>query len=234
MKNKAIEQLEITRYQEGKLYQTKDKVVVEKETSFYIEDKKITLHHMPSLELELAIGHAITEAYIKAPEIYATAKPKLHVSKTPNPTYTKITNPASCTPKHANIHPSIALQLVQQLEKQAKIHQQTGGTHIVGLATLQGQLLYTVEDISRHCALDKVVGIAALNNIQLCDKILVLSSRITYTIIKKIINTKIPIAVTKAATTTKAIQHAKKHNLTLIAFTRKNRLNIYSQPNTVE
>jgi FdhD protein len=107
------------------------------------------------------------------------------------------------------------------------LHMLTGGVHVVGL--IQGdQHLAIVEDIGRHNALDRVIGYAALNRIDLSQTFVVCTGRISSEMARKCLIANIPIIVSRGATTTLAVEIARAGGLTVIGFVRSDKMNIYS------
>lgn len=88
--------------------------------------------------------------------------------------------------------------------------------------------LISSEDIGRHNALDKLIGKSLLNNIDLHDKILLTTGRVSSDILIKTAKSKIPILISHSAPTRFAVKMDKIVNVTLIGFAHGNRMNIYS------
>jgi FdhD protein len=123
------------------------------------------------------------------------------------------------------------LTWAEELNKNCPLHIKTGGTHIVGIA--QGDIMFFVEDISRHCAIDKAIGIAIRNGFKMSDCVIVTSCRQTISAMKKIVRAGIPIVVTIAAPTTLAVAEAINYGVTLVGFVRGRQFNIYSHPHRI-
>ena len=123
------------------------------------------------------------------------------------------------------------LTWVEELDKSCPLRIKTGGTHIVGIA--HGDSISFVEDISRHCAIDKAIGIAIRNGFEMCDCVIVTSCRQTISAMKKIVRVGIPIVVTIAAPTTLAVKEAIDYGVTLVGFVRGRQFNIYSHPHRI-
>ena len=115
---------------------------------------------------------------------------------------------------------------VDRLYEHSILHQKTGGTHVVGI--ISGSHSVFTEDIGRHCAIDKAIGLALQSEVNLTTGMLVTSCRQTESTIKKAIYSQIPIVVSIAAVTSLAIERARKYGITLIGFARGGRFNIYS------
>ena len=111
------------------------------------------------------------------------------------------------------------------------LHQKTGCTHIIGICG-SGEIF--VEDISRHCAIDKAIGLAIKDGIDLSNGFLVTSCRQTASTIKKAIFCGIPIVISIAAPTDLAVKEADEYGITLIGFADSKRFNIYSHDWRIE
>jgi formate dehydrogenase assembly factor FdhD len=91
-----------------------------------------------------------------------------------------------------------------------------------------------IEDISRHCAIDKAIGLAVRDGSNLANSLLVSSCRQTASTIRKAIFCEIPIVVSIAAPTDLAIKEANKYGITLIGFASSKGFNIYSHDWRIE
>jgi len=113
---------------------------------------------------------------------------------------------------------------VEMLNENSILHKKTGCTHVVGIC---GEQEIFVEDISRHCAIDKAIGLAISQGIDLSNSFLVTSCRQTASTIKKAIFCQIPVVVSIAAPTDLAVREADRYGITLIGFANSRRFNIY-------
>ncbi|ADH85524.1 formate dehydrogenase accessory sulfurtransferase FdhD [Desulfurivibrio alkaliphilus] len=120
-------------------------------------------------------------------------------------------------------------ELLRQFGRSSELYQQTGGVHSAALADNR-QLLLFAEDIGRHNAVDKLIGKAFLAGIDLSDKLLLSSGRISGEIMTKVIRNQIPVLITRTAPTCMSITHAENHGVTMIGFARGRRFNIYTHP----
>jgi FdhD protein len=106
------------------------------------------------------------------------------------------------------------------------LHKQTAGVHRASLCSDAGTLL-TAIDIGRHNAIDKVLGMALINQIERTRTYLITSGRVNSDAVKKAVRAGVQMLVSRAAPTAKAIDDAKIRNLTLIGFAREDRFNVY-------
>lgn len=126
---------------------------------------------------------------------------------------------------------SEVFDLVEALNENSFLYQKTGCTHVIGIC---GDREIFVEDISRHCAIDKATGLAIRNGITLANSSLITSCRQTASTIRKAIFCEIPIVISIAAPTDLAIKEANKYGITLIGFASSKRFNIYSHDWRIE
>lgn len=117
--------------------------------------------------------------------------------------------------------------LMNELQQNSNYFQETGGTHTAALAEAN-QILFQLEDIGRHNALDKVIGRALIEDINLRDKIVLSSGRISTEMVVKVLKQEIPFLVSRSAPTDAAVKIARDRNMTLIGFCRGKQFNIYS------
>jgi FdhD protein len=126
---------------------------------------------------------------------------------------------------------SEVFDLVETLNENSFLYQKTGCTHVIGIC--EDKEIF-VEDISRHCAIDKAIGLAIRNGITLANSSLVTSCRQTASIIRKAIFSEIPIVISIAAPTDLAIKEANEYRITLIGFASSKMFNVYSHDWRIE
>jgi FdhD protein len=118
------------------------------------------------------------------------------------------------------------LKLMKEFNSKSDLFKQTGGVHSCCICSGESILLFS-EDIGRHNALDKVVGKALLSSLDLTDKFVMTTGRISSDIVVKVAKAGIQIIVSHSAPTSLALSIAKAANITIIGFTRGSRMNIY-------
>ncbi|OKP01808.1 formate dehydrogenase accessory sulfurtransferase FdhD [Xenorhabdus eapokensis] len=115
-----------------------------------------------------------------------------------------------------------------QLPHVQEIGALTGCTHAAGWIDSEGKLLGGCEDIGRHVALDKLLGMRAKTGWQ--QGAVLVSSRASYEMVQKSANCGVEILFAVSAATSLAIEVAQKCNLTLIGFCKPGRATIYTHP----
>ena len=143
--------------------------------------------------------------------------------------FSSISNKVICKPIHTNT--IIKLDnlhiLLKQFEKMSELYRSTGGTHSAALCSGINILFYN-EDISRHNCIDKVIGWSFLKGVNLSDKIIITTGRLSASMVVKAIKSSIAILISRSAATWGAIDLANRYNLSLAGFARSSRLNIYT------
>lgn len=104
----------------------------------------------------------------------------------------------------------------------------TGCTHAAVWLSPEGELLGGCEDIGRHVALDKLLGLRARHQWQ--HGVLLVSSRASYEMVQKAAMCGVEIVFAVSAATTLARQTALQCGLTLVAFTRPGRAMVLTHP----
>lgn len=120
-------------------------------------------------------------------------------------------------------------KIMSQFQQRSRLFMETAGVHGAALATGDGILLFN-EDIGRHNAVDKVLGESFLKGIDLKDKFLVISGRVSSDIVSKLWNSGLSLVVSRTAPTSLAVEMAQRLGITVVGFVRGGRMNIYSYP----
>lgn len=125
------------------------------------------------------------------------------------------------------ITPENCFALMETMQTEAALFQQTGGVHNAALCDEKGVLLSRM-DIGRHNALDKLYGYCVKNNIPTKGKIIVFSGRISSEILLKVAKIGCEIVLSKSAPTEFALQSAEELGITTVGFIRNGSMNVYT------
>jgi len=210
-----------------------DEVVTEVACRLYVNGELWTEFLCLPTDLEyMVVGHlALTGRIGSAADVQEITLDALN-----NAIHVKVrpaTGPAPGPPRGDVRLPADAiLSLAAQLPTVSTLFQRTGGVHTSGIAR-GDQLLFFFEDTGRHNALDKIYGRCLLEGVPTWDKVLLFSGRATAKVVMKVRQMGIPILVSRAATTTLALDLAEQAGITLVGFARPDRLNIYTHPERI-
>lgn len=117
-------------------------------------------------------------------------------------------------------------KLANECASGSVIYKSTQSTHACYLC-VDGEIIFSAEDIGRHNALDKTIGYAAMHDINRESCILFTTGRVPTDMIKKVITARIPILVAKAVPTDAAVEMARAYDLTLICKAYPDRYEIF-------
>lgn len=111
------------------------------------------------------------------------------------------------------------------------VRAQRGGSGVQHAALINGaNPLVIMRDVSRHNAVDKVIGWAIRSRIAVDECALVISGRISADIVFKAWRSGIPLVVSRSLPTAEAVDLATEANITLIGRAFDDRRAIYSAP----
>lgn len=116
--------------------------------------------------------------------------------------------------------------VLQALPAHQPLRQQTGCTHAAIWLTPQGEILGSCEDVGRHVALDKLLGLRARQGWTAGG--VLISSRASYEMVQKVATCGVELLFAVSAPTTLAREVAEDCRLTLVGFSRPGKGQIYS------
>jgi FdhD protein len=110
---------------------------------------------------------------------------------------------------------------IEALRNHQPLNLATGGAHAAAFCDAEGTILYTREDVGRHCALDKLIGALARDGMTPQSGFFLLSSRCSYELVEKTVIARCPALVTISTATSLAVERARAAGLQLIALARQ-------------
>ncbi|MCX5838328.1 MAG: formate dehydrogenase accessory sulfurtransferase FdhD [Deltaproteobacteria bacterium] len=125
------------------------------------------------------------------------------------------------------VAPEAVLDLMERFLGQARLHEETGGTHAAALAR-NGEILVVREDIGRHNTIDMLGGYALLHGVDCRDAVIFRTGRVSSEIVHKIWRLGVPWVCSLSVPTTQAVEIARAAGITLIGSVRRGRMKIYS------
>jgi len=123
------------------------------------------------------------------------------------------------------------IKMAQKLDE-ARLFRVTGGVHVAALFE-EERLVALAEDVGRHNAVDKVVGMAIQSKVDFSSCVLISSGRQPADMVLKAARMGIPIVASRAAPIRSGIIAAERAGVTLVCFVRDQRMNIYTHPSRI-
>jgi FdhD protein len=110
-----------------------------------------------------------------------------------------------------------------------QVFARTGGLHAAALFDASARIIAVREDIGRHNAVDKIVGVAVLSGrVPLAEFGLLVSGRGGFEIAQKAVVAGIPLVACISAPSSLAVQLAREAGQTLVGFLRGERFVVYA------
>lgn len=225
------------------LEEVEEEVALETIVEVVLNEKPLLyLNATPQMLEELVVGFLLSEDIIErvsdleSIEVYGTqvkiktlphAKTEL---KTYFPFKSDIRFKLKFIPSDFKVNKASIIKAAERLSEASLTYRRTGGTHSAAIFNAEAEMISFAEDIGRHNALDKAIGMASLKGIDLGSSFLFFSGRLSLEPVLKIIRAGIPIASSLSAPTSLGIDVAEQNGLTLIGFVKEDRFNIYSHP----
>ena len=120
----------------------------------------------------------------------------------------------------------------EQMLGSQRYQQITRGFHAAAIVEIDTGQFFACEDISRHSAMDKVIGLGAKQGMNLEKSMLIITGRLTTSIVSKAVKTGIALLASLTVATDAAIQIAKGNGLTLIGSLSETGLWLYHEGRT--
>ncbi|MBI9082091.1 MAG: formate dehydrogenase accessory sulfurtransferase FdhD [Desulfobacterales bacterium] len=125
------------------------------------------------------------------------------------------------------LDPQGAFACLQSLSDHQPIRRATRAAHAAAIYDDRFNLLAIAEDVGRHNALDKAIGMLFLDGRLDRAALLVLSSRISYELVQKAARARIPVIVAVSRPTTLAVDLAEALNITVACRDGRDGLNVF-------
>src|ERR1700704_2775188 len=138
---------------------------------------------------------------------------------------------ATHIPDTGHVALSLLLRLPGRMRTAQSKFGDTGGVHASALFDFSGTLLNIAEDVGRHNAIDKLVGMSLMaGDLPLANRIVVLSGRASFELLQKAIRAGGSVLAAIGAPSSLAVNLAVTSGLTLVGFLREAHCNVYAYP----
>jgi FdhD protein len=227
-----------------------DPIIVETTVDLLVNGTRLSsIVTTPELHKELVVGYLITEGAVRSREDI------LGIEETGNKVDVKIRNfehfdlwyelrSSGCIginwesrdedvflPVAQKFAIGVLLDSVKYLD--TDVQRRARSAHVACLIDATGKLLYSALDVGRHNAIDKVVGMATLDGVDIKDLFLLSSGRQPAGMVMKAVRAGVPLVVSKAAPISSGIDGARRANMTLCCFADKEKLKAFSCPERI-
>ncbi|MBE6509410.1 MAG: formate dehydrogenase accessory sulfurtransferase FdhD [Methanobrevibacter sp.] len=244
-----IEEIDAIQFKNGKAYDAKENVVKDETITLTINGEiSRSLSAIEDSLKEFAVGYLFNENMVKSmDDIKSIEIDGVQINAEIDDTLLKTNETVLCSDSAGGWRSKIKdvkrvesdfqvsvkelIERIEELKDNAEIWQATGGTHVAGIV-YDGKFVVK-EDVSRHVAVDKVIGYGLLNGFDLNHSYVIYSGRMPADMVIKMTRAGVPILASNAAPANSGYNIAKKGNITLVGFLRGQRCNIYNNQNRV-
>jgi FdhD protein len=122
---------------------------------------------------------------------------------------------------------------MREMAVSSALHKATGGVHTAALSLSGGNPMLLIDDIGRHNAVDKVIGGALVNLIDLTKCVILSTGRVSSEILFKARKAEIPVVASLGAPTHQSLLLARKLGVTLCGFVRGDKFTLFSHPERI-
>jgi len=199
---------------------------------------------------EMVLGHLVSEGFVRSMAdiremnfdkenmlIDAVLAPDMRIQEK----LQKVRRISACGKGHAEItrtksddHAPLrigaetVISVMDVFLNRSQLRTQTWGVHSAALASMEGEIIAFYDEIGRHNAVDKVLGYALLNGIDLHKNAILTTGRISSEIITKLINASSKMLISRATPTSLSRELAGEHGITMIGRVRSGYFCIFS------
>jgi len=225
-----------------------DMVAVEEPLAIYVNDEPfVTLLSSPAMKKELSIGHLMGEGIIKSindldetiiekDKAWMKLKKGLETRLKAATAVRLITSACGSIDDFLKLldrieKPTVTsdlkvnarkiLEMIKVMCEKSETYKMTRGVHSAALFAPDCKCISIAEDVGRHNAVDKVIGDAALKQLDFSQLILTSTGRQTADMVLKAARVGIPIVVSIIGPINSGIKAAEKTGVTLICFARR-------------
>ena len=125
------------------------------------------------------------------------------------------------------------LPLMEAMKQRQAVFSTTGGAHAAMIFSADKEILAIAEDLGRHNALDKAIGLCLLRQQPIAGCGAMLSSRLSFEMIAKSARAGLEMVAAVSAPSSLAIAMAERLGITLCGFVRGECATVYTHPERI-
>jgi FdhD protein len=218
-------------YSDGRAEETEVLLARECPVKLVLDEKAFTTLFASPLELkELAVGHLITEGVlnfidiakvdVEGNEVHVRTKKESYLPQK------KGSDKQVFVDSEILFEPEAVFASTAYLESDT--YKLTRGTHLAALIDTEGKLAIQIVDVGRHNAVDKAVGAAFLQGLDIAKHYMLSTGRQPAYMVTKAARAGVPLVATKAMPFDSGVEAAKKANLCLVGQLRQESMLIFA------
>ena len=225
-----LQSVELTRINGG-CQRVTERIIRETALTLHIDGNiYATAMIMAGMEREFALGHLYAQGIISDPAQVTSLNVTLKtVEITLNNKREVFEKPV---PSNLVVHRDQVFTCVKAILK-SEVFAETEAVHSAGLFLEGEKPIAITEDLGRHHALDKAIGAALLERIDLTRVLAASTGRQPTEMIHKCRNAGIPIIATKGVPTSLAVALAEESGITIAGLVRGTKMTVYSHPERI-
>jgi FdhD protein len=138
-------------------------------------------------------------------------------------------------PVHGDLQVSsdTLITALAEVKQRQKLNKLTGSVHAAAWATPEEGIVDIREDVGRHNALDKLIGLLLKSQRDMSKGYVIVTSRASYEMVQKTAFAGISLLAAISAPTGLAIRLAQDTHVTLIGFARDSQYVVYANPTRI-
>jgi FdhD protein len=129
------------------------------------------------------------------------------------------------------IDPELLRSSFRKLQTPFSLYARSRGVHAAGLLDPKTEeLAVVVEDVGRHNTIDKLTGCCLKHGIEMRDRVLLVTGRISSEMMRKAAMMGCPVVASRTSPTSLSVEMGKAWNITLVGYARQGSMRVYSCP----
>lgn len=125
------------------------------------------------------------------------------------------------------VAPAVLMSLPDSMRSRQTAFERTGSIHAAAAFTPEGTLIAIAEDVGRHNAVDKLVGVLSRERWPLSGVVLMVSGRLSFEMVQKAAVAGMPIIAGISGASTLAVELGDELGMTVIGFLSGSGFNVY-------